>query len=451
MIGGSKNETLRTMHQEELLRICLGALPRLLSTAALLLAVLISGPLACAPGHRAEEPAPTAPEDLRRWSELSKSGRDHLLFRRYERAEEAFGAALELSRAYRPSDVRRRSSLGNLQQLARAYLGEGLPQDFARVMLLVMESCRDVPAAQNDALTENLLLLGRLQRSDGQLEVSREALELTLSIQIRTAGERDVGVAHTRRELGLTLIDSGDLDRAEQEIMEASGIVEASVGSGHPAFADALSAMARLREAQQRGDEAEVALQRAVEINRGAAGPAHRTTVNAMGELVRFYQRNDRANDVETTLEEMVAAQREKNAQSLLYIQALNELAWFYLKSQRPAEAESPARTALEILESGKAGNPVKAAVFDTLATSLRQQGQYPESEKFYLQAIETSRASANKGDLEAIANRYSELLRHQGREAEAEHLLETLHNPSSGSDEDGNQAGVDPGSVEAE
>jgi len=428
-----------------------GPRPHLLPVAALLLTLLASGPLACGPRHLVEEPVPAAPEELRRWSELSKSGRSDLLFHRYEEAEKKFEAALELSREYRPSDVRRRSSLGNLERLATAYWKAGRRRDFDRVMELLLEAAPEVPTYQTETLTDGLLLLGVRKRSQGDLEVSREALELALSISTQMAGERDIGVARIHMELGLTCLDSGDLDRAERELTETLDIIEESAGRESRAYAGVLIAMAKLHEAQQRGDVAETEFRRAVELNRAAGGASHNATMNAMVALARFYQRQNRMDDAEATFKEMVAAQREADETTLSYVQGLNALAWFYVDTGRPGEAEAPARAALETLDSMNVGGASRATVLDTLATSLRDRGLYPEAEKLYLQAIEESRGGTRPGEADEIVGRYAELLRQQGRGAEADQLLEKLRDPSLDSGQAGSHVGVTPEVGEAE
>jgi len=412
--------------------------------ALLLVGVLTIGLLACNSPQLPPAPPRATPEEILLWSELSKSGRDHLRFGRYQEAEADFGAALEISRSYRPSDVRRRSSIGNLRQLAMAYWNARRPQDFARVMEHLLQDCREVPASQTASMADALLLLGSVSREEGELAVSREALELSLAIRIETVGERDIDVGRVRRELGLTWIEAGDLDRAETEIVTASDIAAEDVGREHPRFANMLMALSRLREAQQRTDDAEAELQRALEIIRAAAGPSHRATVTTMTELARFYQRDDRLTDAETTLEEIVTVYREAEEDGPSHIQSLNSLARFYIETGQPAKAEAEARKALAIFERRKAVGPLKAVVLDTLATSLQQQKRYPESEKRYLEAIsECRRKDGTPADqFDEIAGHYGELLRQLGRDAEAEGLLEKLREALS----DTGQSEAEPG-----
>jgi tetratricopeptide (TPR) repeat protein len=397
--------------------------------ALLLVGVLTGGLLACNSPSPPPAPPRATPEELLLWSELSKSGRDHLLFGRYEEAEEDFEAALEISRSYRPSDVRRRSSIGNLRQLAVAYWSARRPQDFVRVMEHLLQDCREVPASQTAAMADALLLLGSVSRQDGKLTVSREALELSLAIRIETVGERDIDVGRVHRELGLTWIEVGDLDRAETEIVTATDIAAEDVGREHPRFANMLTAVSQLREAQGRTDDAEAELQRSVEIVRAAAGPSHRATVSSMTQLAQFYQRNDRLADAETTLEAIVTVYREAEEDGPSHIQSMNSLARFYIETGQPAKAEAEARKALAIFERRNAVGPLKAVVLDTLATSLQQQKRVLESEKSYLEAIANCRRKDGTpaDQFDEIAGHYAELLRQLGRDSEAEGLPEKL------------------------
>jgi tetratricopeptide (TPR) repeat protein len=401
-----------------------GRVPALLFVGALTI-----GLLACKGPQAPPAPPLSTPEEVLLWSELSQSGRDHLRFGRYEQAEEDFEAALEISRSYRPSDVRRRSSIGNLRQLATAYWQVKRPPDFVRVMEHLLPDCREVPASQTAPMADVLLLLGSVSREEGDLALSREALELSLAIRIKTAGPRDIDVARVHRELSLTYMEADDLDRAETEIVTASEIAADDVGREHPRFANILMALSKLREAQGRTDEAEAELQRALEIVRAAAGPSHRATVSAMTELAQFYRRNDRLTDAETTLEEIVTVYQEAEGDGPTHIQSLDSLARFYLETGQPAKAEVEALEALAIFERRNAVGPLKAVVLDTLATSLQQQKRYAEAEKRYLEAISQCRQKDGtpSEQFDEIVGHYTELLRQLGREAEAEGLLEKL------------------------
>jgi len=423
--------------------------------ALLLVGVLTGGLLACNSPSPPPAPPRATPEEILLWSELLKSGRDHLRFGRYEEAEEDFEAALEISRSYRPSDVRRRSSIGNMRHLAVAYWSVRRPQDFARVMEQLLQDCREVPASQTAAMADALLLLGTVSRQEGELTASREALELSLAIRIETVGERDIDVGRVRRELGLTWIELGDLDRAETEIVTATDIAAEDVGREHPRYANMLTAMSQLREAQGRIDDAEAELQRAVEIVRAAAGPSHRATVSAMMQLAQFYQRNDRLTDAATTLEAIVTVYREAEAEGPSHIQSMNSLAQFYIETGQLAKAEAEARKALAIFERRNAVGPLRAIVLDTLATSLQQQKRYLESEKRYLEAIaQCRRKDGTPADqFDEIAGHYAELLRLLGRDAEAEGLPEKLRQSLSdtGPSEDPPDADPDAAGAEVE
>jgi tetratricopeptide (TPR) repeat protein len=111
-----------------------------------------------------------------------------------------------------------------------------------------------------------------------------------------------------------------------------------------------------------------------------------------------------------------------------------NELAWFLVETGQAEQAEAPARSALGMLEERQIGGQPLAAITDTLATALRNQGKYGEAEPLYQEALtEGAKAMGLPGwDVVAIADRYATLLEQTDRAAEADELRERWRAPVS-------------------
>ena len=77
------------------------------------------------------------------------------------------------------------------------------------------------------------------------------------------------------------------------------------------------------------------------------------------------------------------------------------------------------------LLEETGVGGQTRAAIADTLATALRNQGKYKEAESLYQEALtEGSKDGELPGwDVASIAERYAVLLDQTGRGGEADDL----------------------------
>ena len=84
------------------------------------------------------------------------------------------------------------------------------------------------------------------------------------------------------------------------------------------------------------------------------------------------------------------------------------------------------------MLEEREIGGQPLAAIADTLATALRNQGKYREAEPLYQEALaEGAKAMGRPGwDVVAIAERYATLLEQTDRAAEAQELRRRWRTP---------------------
>lgn len=321
-----------------------------------------------------------APRDPRDWSSYSKTGRDHLLFKRYPEAEEAFTAALEATHDLRPTDVRRKVAIRNLARLGDVYWQAGRRQDYARVAELVIASMeRDFGRSYPD-LDPHLVRLGAVHADRSKNGRAEELLTRALEIRIQERGENDLRVASVHTQLGTLYLEQNRLDEAEESLERARFIVEENLGPSDPAVAAQLAALAPLRRAQGRPADAERLLRRALEIQQAA---------NASPRTIGLRE---------------------------------NDLAYQLVESGRNADATELARSALAHLEEAGATGPALGAVLDTLALSLQESGELEQAAEYYERAI----AAVEGLDPSAIPwrgpaiGRYADVLRALGREKEA-------------------------------
>ena len=390
-----------------------------------------------APSATAETPAsaPTAgaPSVLasarnrgrERWSDLVKDGRTSLQLGKLADAEDSFTRAYDLTRAYRHGDPRTRTSISNLERVAAAYLAAGDGTGFGRVMDLLVFVSGETSEARTLELAQLLQSLATTRTLQGRPDDAREALELSLAIVTEQKGADDAASVGIHTQLALTEISLGDLDDAQVHVDRAAQIASAAGGERSIPYAKTLLARATLEHARGDDDAAQKTLVTAVDIHEETLGPNDPATARVVRELAMFEQKAGRDGEAEKSFQRVVDIWDAVPNGAFQRAQSRNELAWFFVETGQPAKAEAPARSALAMLEDQKKDGQPVAAVADTLATALRDQGKLAEAEPLYQRALaEAAKAQALPGWSAApIALRYAELLEETGRDRQAQEL----------------------------
>ena len=369
---------------------------------------------------------PSAPAPRRTtesWAQLVKEGRGHLQRRELAEAEDRFLRAYDLTRDFRPGDPRTNTSVPNLQRLASAFLRAGSSASFARMMELLIHIGSEVPAARNPELARLLQRLASMRILQERPAEARDALELTLAILKEAKGVESGALVGVHSQLGLSLIELGELEAAEIHIDRAAEIGEAVSGKGSALYATSLVPRAKLELARGNVDEAREALLAAVALNEQQHGENNPATARVVRELAIFEQTAGDYSAAEKSFDRMIAIWDSLPNESYQHAQSRNELAWFLVETGQAKQAEAPARSAFGLLEEKGTGGQALAAIADTLATALRDQGKYEEAERLYQSALlEGAKAEGLPGwELLPIAERYAVLLEETGRSAEAE------------------------------
>ena len=360
-----------------------------------------------------------------RWSPLVKKGRSHLKRGELAEAEDSFTRAYDLTRGYRAGDPRTKASFRNLQRVAAAYLASGDSASLGRVMELLVFVSSEVPSARNAELARLLQQLAATKNLQERPAEARDALLLALSILEDERGQGDASLVGIHSQLGSAHLALDDLEAAEAEIDRASQIALAREDPPGPLYARSLITRAELELARANVDGARRALTSAVGIYEAQFGSAHAATARVVRELARFEHEAGQLEAAEEHFDRVIsiwdAMPREYYQRAL----SRNELAWFLVETGRPVQAEAPARSALGLLEEKEMGGQPLAAIADTLATALRNQGKYDEAEALYQEALEEgAKARGLPGwDVVGIADRYATLLEQTNRTAEADEL----------------------------
>lgn len=367
------------------------------------------------------------------WSRLAKTGRAHLKRGELAEAEDSFTRAYDLTRGFRPGDPRTRASFRNLQRVAAGYLARGDSASFGRVMELLVYVSGEVAEARNIELAQLLQELAKTRTLQERPAEARDALLLALSILEEQRGPDSPSLVGVHSQLGVAHLELGDLEAAEAEIDKAAEIAARHEESPGLLHATTLLARARLELARARVDKAREALIAAVAIHEEHFGPGHASTARVVRELALFEQEANELEAAERHFERVVSIWDALANEQYQRALSRNELAWFFVETGQPHLAEAPARSALGLLEEKQMGGQPFAAVADTLATALRNQGKYTEAESLYQEALEEgAKAMGLPGwDVTAIAERYATLLEQTDRAAEAEEVRQRWHAPS--------------------
>ena len=392
---------------------------------------LVSPPEAATPSSQPDDNPPARPPLATRegtptasWSSRVKRGRGHLKRGELTQAEDSFAAAYDQARGYNAGDPRTLATVRNLQRVSSAYLARGDSASFGRTMELLVFVSGEVTAARNLEFVRLLQELSATRTLQERPADARDALLLARSVQEEQRGSKDTALVGIHSQLGLAYIDLGDLDSAQLAIDLAAELAgqEDPPGALH---AQMLVARAKLELARGNSNEARQALQSALDTSTEQFGAQHPETARIVREFALLEQQAGDNHSAQEHFDRAIAIwdslPNEKRQQAL----SRNDLAWFLVETGQDAQAEAPARSAIELFEAASMdGQPLSAAA-DTLATSLRNQGKYIEAEPFYQLALEEgSKAKGLAGwNLSEMADRYAGLLEQTDRGSEAAEL----------------------------
>ena len=284
-------------------------------------------------------------------------------------------------------------------------------------------------------IARDLYRLGTLQFSAGDSEKALEQLREAAQLLADSNADETTQHASIKHDIGVMLIQRGDLDAAQSILEEVRGARTRLMGGDHPDLAVTLKELAGIARQLNRSDEAESLYLEALRINESMLGPDHPETANNLNSLAVFYRGlgNDaRALDfarralngaqraygpdhptvglmtinvgsmqrmlgdldsafasTQNGLEILVAALGEEHHLSGV---AFNALAGVQSDRGDLVRAEANFRRALAIFEATAGANhPHTVSILNGLATVLLANGQIDEAELLYRRAIDTA------------------------------------------------------------
>jgi serine/threonine protein kinase/tetratricopeptide (TPR) repeat protein len=152
----------------------------------------------------------------------------------------------------------------------------------------------DVATVQHD--------LGVIQLQQGRLDEAQATFEAALATRRQLLGPAHVDLASTLQNLGATLRHKGERETARGYYEEAAHMLQTLFPDGHPALAIAWNSLAVLTQELGQLDEATEWLEKAIAMSRASLGEAHPNVAVMLGNLSSMHRQRgafDRAEDVQ--------------------------------------------------------------------------------------------------------------------------------------------------------
>ncbi len=315
--------------------------------------------------------------ELRNWSQLTKSGREHQLYDDFGAAEQDLLAAFDIAKSFRNSDARRRASIGNLRKLAADYRVTGNQAAAARVLQAVADASVGSNEFDVPGLSALMLDLGDLQQMDGKIHHAANAYERALELQTEKRGQNSATLIPIYHKLSNIEIKRERFDRALAHATRALAIAE-----NHSSADSSKMIAAELQVAS---------------ANRYAGN---------LGEA-------------EAQFKHAIEAQREIEASTLTEAVALNGLAYLHLEAGRLQEALLNVELSLAIFDEREHRAIDRAMILDTKAQILAAEGRTDSAEKIF-DKVMLSAKSASPEEQRILYESYESFLRDQNRSGEA-------------------------------
>ena len=139
-------------------------------------------------------------------------------------------------------------------------------------------------------IARDLYRLGTLKFSAGDSELALELLQEAADLLAAAGATVSTQFASIQHDIGVMLIQRGDLVAAEAVLVKARETREQLLGDAHPDLAVTLKELAGIARQQGRGDIAEALYLDALAINETMLGADHPETANNLNSLAVFYR-----------------------------------------------------------------------------------------------------------------------------------------------------------------
>jgi hypothetical protein len=317
------------------------------------------------------------PDELQNWSRLSKEGREHLMLGRYSAAEQSLLSAFEVSKAFRPRDVRRGVSFGNLELLAAKYQSVHQESSTVRVLAIIAIESADQSAFDYPGLSDLMMTLGDLQSQAEDATAAKASYERAQALRMNKSGATSPTLIDVHRKLAMVAVD---LELPEQAVAEADIAIE-------------------LAETHYDANSSEM--------------------VSTRLQAASAYQFAEHHASAQQQYERAIDAQRQIEPSSLTEAVALNGLAFLQLQMEHLPDALTSVDFSLAVLESIEVRGIDRAMILDTKAQILAAQGKSDAADKLFNEVL-IDAATASAKDKRVLFESYARFLDEQDRTSDA-------------------------------
>lgn len=326
----------------------------------------------------------SGPDERQNWSRLIKEGREHLLLGRFNMAEQSLVAAFMIAKHFRSTDVRRRVSFGNLEQLAERYRTAQYYAAATRVLKIIAIESSGQTELEYAGLSDLMLDLGDLQQHDGSLEAAEVSYQRALDLRIEKSGQ-----------------DSASLITVYQKLTG-------------------------LEIRRERLDHAVRYAERSLELTEFHLGQSTPETVRARLQAGAVYLKREQYPEAATQYQRALKTQRALEPSSVTEAATLNAIANVYLRMNRLDEALESIDLALSILKSRNLVGLDQAFVLDTKAQILAARGEIESAARLFSEVMAQASA-APPAEARMLFESYESFLRDQDRTSEARKIREQI------------------------
>ncbi len=362
-------------------------------------------------------------------------------------AEKRFAEAHAIrSNTYEPMDVLVGNSLGHL---GNAYFEQeryDLAAEKLHQALAILEKHLSPDDPDLERIVSKLIIaLERIARHSELEELYPRLVNLT---EIKL-GPAHPEVAKYLEKLANLYLKQKKYDDAARVFQRVLSMKKRALGEVHPEVAQQLTNLASIREASGHPAQAETLLMQALSMfetykrkDHTVQQPVFVKYIEAIKNLAAFYVRDKRYAKAERQWQlVMQFVEPQASVYPQLLLEAYQQLSECFLQQNKLDEAKALLEKALRLLEdSGKNSfaqliaaecTLMRATTVTKLGNILKIQGKYTEAEIHYKNALDIlmKALGTNHPDLAPTLEAYADLLTKTYREAEAEHMLACAKN----------------------
>ncbi|MDF2180119.1 toll/interleukin-1 receptor domain-containing protein [Aliiglaciecola sp. CAU 1673] len=310
----------------------------------------------------------------------------------YQRAADLLESALKVRQALRAEDKISAAELSDsMDALARIYTELASYEEaealFKRAMMLL-----ELQGKPTSKLAADIKAgLAELYFRMGRYTDAEPLLQQVLTLRRLNHGEQSLEAAQATQQLGLNLLDQGELEKAESYLRDAMAQMQTVLGNEpHPALAENYNNLAYVLHSMGRFEEARTQYERALEMHRVLLGEDHPDVATAHINLAMLYQDSGRYDQAKEMFEASIKILHRVYGEAHPKIaKAMNNLAYLLYDQN---DAEGALRIMEKVVEMARATlgdqHADLARYLSTEGRWLAESGRHEEAVAIHRRAL---------------------------------------------------------------